>query len=122
MKALITGTPVQIEGEPAEIAQLVELMSSGAVMVEHVHHWRLELPDEDGVQEGRCWCGQVKAFAPWGETANKNAFAIKDHAVKRAPENAIGAAVGAKVQRPNRPCGCGPMGKHGKNCTLKVVA
>jgi hypothetical protein len=71
MKAVITGTPVQIEGEPAEIAQLVELLSAGAVMVEHVHTWKLGLPDDNGVCHGRCWCGTERDFAPWGETATK---------------------------------------------------
>lgn len=71
MKAVITGTPVQIEGEPAEIAQLVELLSSGAVMVEHVHAWKLSTPDDNGVCHGRCWCGLERDFAPWGETAAK---------------------------------------------------
>ena len=68
MKAVITGTPVQIEGEPAEIAQLVELLSSGAVMVEHVHTWKLGTPDDNGVCHGKCWCGTERNFAPWGET------------------------------------------------------
>ena len=66
MRAVITGTPVTIEGEPAEIAQLVELLSAGAVMVEHVHHWKLDPEDESGVAAGRCWCGQERAFAPYG--------------------------------------------------------
>src|SRR3989304_5182374 len=65
MKAVITGTPVQIEGEPAEIAQLVELLSSGAVMVEHVHTWKLGTPDENGVCHGKCWCGTERNFAPF---------------------------------------------------------
>lgn len=78
MRALITGTPVQIEGEPPEIAQLVELMSSGAVMVEHVHRRRLGDADDQGVQQGICWCGTTKAFAPWGETSEKRAFRINE--------------------------------------------
>lgn len=126
MRALITGTPVQIEGEPAEIAQLVELMSTGAVMVEHVHHFRLDLPDDQGLQVGKCWCGTEKNFAPWGETAQPRAFRIKDEVAPRSPENAVGAAVGAgRGGKPKsmRTCKlCGAKGHDVRKCPSKQAA
>jgi hypothetical protein len=64
MKAIITGTPVEIEGEPAEIAALVELLSTGAVMIEHVHRWRIS-DEKDGIAPAACWCGQQRTFAPY---------------------------------------------------------
>lgn len=116
MKALITGTPVQIEGEPAEIAQLVELLSSGAVMVEHVHHWRLDQPGDDGLQHGRCWCGQERDFAPFDPANRTNAPTIAHDPPARAAVNVV-AVSGAR-----RPCGCSAKGKHRRTCLDKAAA
>lgn len=64
MRAIIVGAPLQIEGEPAEIAQLVELLTTKAVLVEHVHRWRIGDLDGSATVKGACWCGQVREFNP----------------------------------------------------------
>lgn len=111
MRALITGTPVQIEGDPAEIAQLVELMSTGAVMVEHVHHWRLDLPDDEGLQMGRCWCGTEKTFAPFDRP---HAIAVK---AGQAGAAGRAAAIAKKTRGGAHPCGeCGEVGHNRRTC------
>ena len=116
MKALITGTPVQIEGEPAEIAQLVELMSSGAVMVEHVHQWRLGQPDENGVTAGRCWCGTERNFAPFGE-AGTGQFSGTANAHQR------GEAPSQMKRASGRVCKiCKQSGHDSRKCPEKAAA
>lgn len=115
MRALITGTPLQVEGEPAEIAQLVELMSTGAVMVEHVHHFRLGLPDDQGIQEGVCWCGTKKSFAPWGDPS----------AARQTPVISVkGAEKRAEFEKKARTCKhCGIVGHDRRKCPeLKAAA
>lgn len=41
MKAIIIGAPIEIEGEPAEIAALVDLVVTGKIASEHKHRWRI---------------------------------------------------------------------------------
>ena len=116
MKAVITGTPVQIEGEPAEIAQLVELLSSGAVMVEHVHHWRLGLPDDDGIQQGTCWCGTEKAFAPFDASNRRNTIAVKDQAQARTAANVVALGQRGKPAKIRTCKRCGVQGHDVRKC------
>ena len=123
MKALITGTPMQIEGEPAEIAQLVELLSSGAVMVEHVHHWRLELPDDEGLQQGRCWCSATKTFAPWADVSNKPSVAKKSDVQGSAPQNVVATPRAKVTRKGTRWCGyCHQAGHQANRCPAKMAA
>lgn len=109
MKALVNNTPLQVEGEPAEIAQLVDLLSSGAVMVEHTHHFRLGDADDRGVQKGACWCGAARDFAPWG--------------TPDAPGGNIARAkglAGAAAAAAARKCrACGGVGHTARTCTAK---
>lgn len=103
MKAIITGTPLQIEGEPAEIAQLVELLSTGAVMVEHVHRWRIAELDGSATVKGSCWCGQEREFEPHlpdGVRANNSTLFAKE------PPRIGGENVVA-VKKPQRCRRCG---------------
>lgn len=116
MRALVTGTPLEVEGEPAEIAQLVELLSTGAVMVEHVHRFKLPPPDESDIITGSCWCGMTKEFSPYMNAPKP--IAQPRPAVEELPD----APGITNVVRQGRTCGCGPKGKHGKNCALKVAA
>jgi hypothetical protein len=62
LKAIIVGAPIQLDGEPAEIAQLVDLLTSGRVAVEHTHRWRIDELDGADRIKGRCWCGQERDF------------------------------------------------------------
>ncbi len=111
MRAIITGTPIELDGEPAEIAQLAELLISGAVVTEHVHRWRgPTAADENGAYQATCWCGQEKLLQPFtGEydRANWTVGSVDS-------ENARKAATAYVANK--RPCGCGPKGKHLKTC------
>lgn len=64
MRAVINGAPLEIEGEPAEIAQLVELLTTQAVFVEHKHRWRIGELDGSPTVRGACWCGAEREFDP----------------------------------------------------------
>jgi hypothetical protein len=116
MKALITGAPVQIEGEPAEIAQLVELLTSGRVLVEHVHRWRIDELDGSELVKGRCWCGLEKDFNPHTE-ASAGAFSING----KHPE--ITAATHQRHLNGNgRKCRtCGQVGHRKDKCPQRIA-
>lgn len=89
MKAIIIGAPIQLEGEPAEIAQLVDLLTSGKVAVEHVHRWRIDELDGSETVKGRCWCGVEKDFnpmAPEKGKSNTDLFVKEGPTPVRAPE------------------------------------
>jgi len=103
MRAPLPRSNIEVEGEPAEIAQLAQLLQDGAVMVEHVHRWRIpDSGDEQGMQRGACACGAEKQFAPWGA------------------DGATPAAREAKAPTGKRKCGkCGKAGHTAPSCGAK---
>lgn len=80
MRALIHGAPIEIEGEPAEIAELIELVTTQAVFIEHKHRWRIGELDGAPTVRGTCLCGAEREFDPhipaknWKETGNAGAI------------------------------------------------
>jgi len=75
MRAIIAGTPIEVEGEPAEIAQLVELCTTKAVVVEHRHHWKIADLDGSELVAGSCWCGAARDFQTVLTTTQPAAYA-----------------------------------------------
>lgn len=119
MRAVITGTPLQIEGEPAEIAQLVELLSTGAVLVEHVHHWKLADLDGSESVTGRCWCGQERQFNPIADRANNNPLFAK----ATTETNGVVPVVASNGVKKQRTCKvCGQVGHDIRKCPQAVKA
>lgn len=125
------GAPVQLEGEPAEIAQLVELLTTNAVRVEHVHRWRIGDADDQGVQRGECWCGASKDFAPWNGMNEARAStsslglggATHDAEKAKASAERRGGKRGRELQITHRTCKhCGQAGHDRRTCPQLVAA
>jgi hypothetical protein len=125
MRAIIVGAPIEVEGEPAEIAQLVELMTSGVVKVEHVHRHRLDDPDDNGIQRGVCWCGDARTYAPWDAANRSNVPTIAKAATPIAQPNvvAVRRSKAPKAAKGARRCKrCRQPGHRADNCTAQLQA
>lgn len=125
---MIVGAPIQIEGEPAEIAQLVSLLTSGEVAVEHVHRWTIAALDGSATVMGRCWCGQERQFDPHGPDSlakwNSHLFERNDAPADRAAAISPPVAARTKATRKGgRKCGrCGEAGHRANKCPTRAAA
>lgn len=118
MKAIIIGAPIEIEGEPAEIAALVDLVVTGKVASEHKHRWRIAELDGSATVKGSCWCGESRDFDPHLPEGKFTAGAVtpKNAQPNLAPVNVVAVAKKTRHAGGRRCRGCGELGHRIDRC------
>jgi hypothetical protein len=109
MRAILPNSNIEIEGDPAELAQLARILQSGDMLVEHVHRFRIvDVADENGAQTGSCTCGVSRQFTPWADNAHTQ-ISLNG---KTATQNS--AAAGRKCRT------CGQAGHRKDKCPQRT--
>mgnify|MGYP001572601535 CR=1 FL=1 len=129
MRAIIVGTPLQIEGEPAAIAQLALLLMDGSVVVEHAHHWQIPAEhDGNGVYTATCWCGQTRMMAPYDaldrarSTGTNATLGLATSSYDPVKAEAAAARRGGRRRGPYGCRGCGVVGHRKAQCPERAAA